>query len=55
MVLFDTNIFISAFNGRPDTLEHMEQIGLENIVLSAITVMELLQGAANKKELGQIK
>jgi hypothetical protein len=55
MVLCDTNIFISAFNGRQDTIGHLDKIGLDEIVLSAVTVMELLQGMGNKKEIAQMK
>jgi predicted nucleic acid-binding protein len=55
MVLCDTNIFIYAFNGHVDTVNRIEEIGLEQIALSAITVMELYQGARNKVELAQIK
>lgn len=55
MVLCDTNIFISAFNGRQDTITQLDKIGLNDIVLSAITVMELLQGMGDKKELEQMK
>ncbi len=55
MVLCDTNIFISAFNGRVDTVEEFDKIGLANIVLSAVTVMELFQGMGNKCELAQMK
>ena len=55
MVLCDTNIFISAFNGRQDTIDELDLIGYDQIVLSAITVMELYQGMSNKKELAQIK
>jgi predicted nucleic acid-binding protein len=55
MVLCDTNIFISAFNGRKDTLDHLDKIGLNEIALSAVTVMELLQGMGNKKELSHMK
>ncbi|MCA0237664.1 MAG: type II toxin-antitoxin system VapC family toxin [Bacteroidetes bacterium] len=44
MVLCDTNIFISAFNGRQDAIDQLNTIGLNEIVQSAITVMELLQG-----------
>ena len=43
MVLCDTNIFISAFNGRQDTIDQLGKIGLEEITLSAVTVMELFQ------------
>ncbi len=55
MVLFDTNIFISAFNGRQDTIDQLDKIGLDEIVLSAVTIMELFQGMGNKEELAQMK
>jgi predicted nucleic acid-binding protein len=55
MVLCDTNIFISAFNGRGDTIDQLDKIGLDEIVLSAVTVMELFQGMGNKEELVQMK
>jgi predicted nucleic acid-binding protein len=55
MVLCDTNIFISAFNGRKETIEQLDLIGLEEIVLSAVTVMELFQGMGNKVELARMK
>jgi predicted nucleic acid-binding protein len=55
VVLCDTNIFISAFNGRVDTIDQLSKIGLADIVLSAITVMELFQGMGNKTELAQMK
>lgn len=55
MVLCDTNIFISAFNGRQDTIDQLDKIGLDEIVLSAVTVMELYQGMGNKEELARMK
>lgn len=55
MVLCDTNIFISAFNGRPDTIDQLSKIGFTEILLSAVTVMELLQGMGDKKELAEMK
>ena len=41
----------------PSTVDktQLNKIGLEQIVLSAITVMELLQGMGNKNELAQLK
>jgi predicted nucleic acid-binding protein len=51
MVLCDTNILIHAFNGNISTIESLEKIGFENIVLSSVTTMELLQGMGNKTEL----
>ena len=55
MVLCDTNIFISAFNGRQDTINQLDKIGLKEITLSAVTVMELFQGMGNKGELARMK
>jgi hypothetical protein len=55
MILCDTNIFIHAFNGNEETIEQLKVIGGNNIVLSAITVMELYQGMGNKNELAQMK
>ena len=55
MVLCDTNIFIHAFNGRQTTIDRLNEIGLDQIVLSVITVMELYQGMNNKTELAQLK
>jgi predicted nucleic acid-binding protein len=55
MILCDTNIFIHAFNGRQETIDRLHQIGLEQIALSAITIMELYQGMGNKNELLQMK
>jgi predicted nucleic acid-binding protein len=55
MILCDTNIFISAFNNKQETIEQLEIIGLENIVLSAVTLMELYCGMGNKTELAQMK
>lgn len=49
MVLCDTNIFIHAFNGNEETIDSLNGIGYENIVLSSITVMELYQGMRNKR------
>ena len=55
-VLCDTNIFIHAFNGNGDTISVLtDKIGIDNVVLPAITVMELYQGMLNKVELNQMK
>jgi predicted nucleic acid-binding protein len=55
MVLCDTNILIHAFNGHLETIQELNNIGYANIVLSAVTVMELYQGMGNKTELAQMK
>jgi len=55
MVLCDTNIFIHAFNGRQETIDQLQDIGLDQVALSVITLMELYQGMGNKVELAQMK
>jgi predicted nucleic acid-binding protein len=55
MVLCDTNILINLFNGNANTLKSLNDIGLDNIAISDITVMELYQGMGNKAELLQMK
>lgn len=41
--------------GRLDTIDNLQKIGLDQIVLSTITVMELYQGMSNKIEMAQMK
>ena len=55
MVLCDTNIFINALNGKQETLDELEKIGFNNVILSAITIMELYQGMSSKAELTRMK
>lgn len=55
MVLCDTNVFIHAFNGHELTINQLFQIGLPQVALSAITLMELYQGMVNRDELVQMK
>ncbi|GGH11761.1 type II toxin-antitoxin system VapC family toxin [Mucilaginibacter phyllosphaerae] len=55
MVLCDTNILINLFNGNEATRLSLNNIGLDNIAISDITVMELYQGMGNKAELLQMK
>lgn len=50
-VICDTNIFISLFKGYPETITSLEKIGNDQILVPSITVMELLRGMENKKEL----
>jgi predicted nucleic acid-binding protein len=51
MILCDTNVMIRVFALYEDTLEAVEKIGYDNVVLSEITVMELYRGTFNKAEL----
>jgi len=55
LVICDTNIFINYLNNDERTIEKLEEIGLENIAMSAITAMELLQGMSNKTELRKMQ
>ena len=55
LILCDTNILISWFKGEEKTISELMKIGLENILLPSITLMEIYQGARNKSELQKIK
>jgi len=55
MILCDTNVIIEILKGEEKTIKIMESIGLENIAISSVTVMELYFGAFNKRELNKIK
>jgi predicted nucleic acid-binding protein len=54
-VMCDTNIFINWFNNDKLTIEKLEQIGLDRIPVSVVTVMELIEGIDNKAQLQQLK
>jgi hypothetical protein len=55
MILCDTNVFIHAFNENQTTIAQLNLIGIKNIAVSAITLMELYQGMGNKAELAGMK
>lgn len=55
LILCDTNVFISWFNGDQNTIKSLEHIGLRNILIPSVTVMELMQGVRNKTEASQLK
>ena len=55
MILCDTNVIIEILKGNKRTINIIESIGLENIAISSVTVMELYFGALNKSELNKIK
>ena len=54
LIMCDTNIFIHWFNNDKPTIQKLQQIGLEKIALSVITLMELIQGVDNKAQLKQL-
>jgi hypothetical protein len=51
----DTNIFIHWFNNDKQTIDKLEQIGLDRIAVSVVTVMELIEGIDNKEQLQRLK
>lgn len=55
MILCDTNVIIETLKGDEKNIKIIEGIGLENIAISSVTVMELYFGALNKRELSKIK
>jgi tRNA(fMet)-specific endonuclease VapC len=50
-VICDTNIFISLFRNIPTTIEKLEAIGSENVLIPSVSVMELYRGMLNKKDM----
>lgn len=54
LVICDTNIFISAFNGLEKTTLELSKIGSENVLIPSITVMELYRGMANKEQMAKM-
>jgi predicted nucleic acid-binding protein len=55
MILCDTNIVVEIFKGNKEIIELVETVGLDNVAISSITVMELYYGVLNKRELNKIK
>ena len=55
LVICDTNIFIEFYKGNTKIIEHLKEIGNENIALSSVTAGELIFGAFNNAELNNIK
>jgi hypothetical protein len=41
MILCDTNIIIEALKNNQSVIESIEEIGISNIAISSVTVMEL--------------
>lgn len=55
MILTDTDVIINFLKGTEKTKKALDNIGLKNIVISSITIMELYYGAFDKRELQKIK
>jgi len=54
-ILCDTDVMIEYLKGNETTKRYFDKLEDKNIVLSAITLMELLYGALNKSEIKKIK
>ena len=54
-ILCDTDVIIEYLKGNEATKKIFDKLNNKNIVLSAITLMELFYGALNKRELEKIK
>ncbi len=55
LVMCDTNVFIHWFNGDLETMNRLHKIGIQNVALSVVSVMELIQGVDNKEQLAKLK
>lgn len=55
IVLCDTDVIIGFYSNNTAVIAELKKIGQENIAISTVTAGELIYGALNKKELGQIK
>lgn len=54
LVICDTNIFISAFNGSEKTITELSKIGSQSVLMPSITVMELYRGMDNKEQMAKM-
>lgn len=50
-VVCDTNVFISLFKNLRPTIEELEMIGSNNVLMPSVSVMELYRGMQYKKEM----
>lgn len=55
LVICDTNIFISLFRNIQTTVEELEFIGSENVLIPSVSVMELYRGMQNKKGMAEMQ
>ncbi len=55
MLLLDTNFVIDYLRQNPDMIAFVQQHTKQNLALSPIVVMEIYQGATNKRVLQYIK
>ncbi|MDP4681156.1 MAG: type II toxin-antitoxin system VapC family toxin [Cyclobacteriaceae bacterium] len=55
LVLCDTNVFIHLFSGTQEVSNNLTEIGVDNIVIPSVSVMELLQGMESKREVADMR
>ena len=55
LIICDTNIFILLFRNIQQTVEELEIIGSENVLIPSVSVMELYRGMQNKKEMAEMQ
>lgn len=55
MVVLDTNIIIELFKNNPSIKKTIQNIGINDLAISAITVGEFYFGAINKSEMKLIE
>jgi len=55
MILLDTNILIELFKKTPKYLLIVKNIGVNNLIISKMSVFEMYIGALNKKEINDIR
>jgi tRNA(fMet)-specific endonuclease VapC len=55
LILCDTNVIIDILRNKQSIIDEINSIGMENIIISTITMAELLYGAINKTEFEKIK
>lgn len=54
-VICDTNVFIRLFNQDSDTVAELTKIGSQNVLLPSVSLMELIAGMQNKKEMSELQ
>jgi len=54
-VICDTNVFIRLFNQDSDTVAELTKVGSQNVLLPSVSLMELIAGMQNKKEMSELQ
>ena len=50
LVICDSNIIIDLLRSNPKTISELNSIGFENVIISSITLVELLNGSRSKRD-----